>query len=129
MSPGIHAAHLLKGMANAPVLQGLPPLPSNMEPSSTCTGGIGGAPGSVSLHGGRMAGAGGGRMSQPPPSMTLSQRENPQDASSLIHNVPSIQPSAGMAMPSLFEMKEDAIQASEEVDMGDNNSSDSEVHV
>lgn len=27
MSPGIHAAHLLKGMANAPIIHSLPPLP------------------------------------------------------------------------------------------------------
>lgn len=29
MSPGIHAANLLKGMANAPVIHSLPPLPHN----------------------------------------------------------------------------------------------------
>ncbi len=35
MSPGIHAAHLLKGMANAPIIHSLPPLPPSMESTST----------------------------------------------------------------------------------------------
>ena len=34
MSPGIHAAHLLKGMASAPVINTLPPLPSDFTSKS-----------------------------------------------------------------------------------------------
>jgi len=42
MSPGIHAAQLLKGMANAPVIHSLPPLPPNATMDGT--NGRGGIP-------------------------------------------------------------------------------------
>lgn len=38
MSPGIHAARLLKGMANAPILQSLPPLPNHATSQSMLSG-------------------------------------------------------------------------------------------
>lgn len=37
MSPGIHAAHLLKGMANAPIIHSLPPLPPSKASSTGIT--------------------------------------------------------------------------------------------
>ncbi len=38
MSPGIHAAQLLKGMANAPIIHSLPPLPTSAAKKRDSTG-------------------------------------------------------------------------------------------
>lgn len=61
ISPGIHAAQLLKGMANAPVIHSLPPLPANASKRSGSAGSM--TPGITLGH--RIDHAGAGSQMQP----------------------------------------------------------------